>query len=196
MSPEPDQEVTRILQAVGARDGAAHERLLTLVYDQLRRIAQQRMAQERPDHTLDATALVHEAYLRLVGDRAIPWANRAHFFVAAADAMRWILLDHAKARGRAKRGGGLEGPRRRIPLNVVELAQQADSHEILSVDEAVRRLELQDGELGQVVRLRFYAGLSEAEVAAALGVSARTVRRSWSLARAWLRRELEQSPSS
>lgn len=190
MSPDsPEHEVTRILQAPDAPDSATAERLLSLVYEQLRRVAQQRMASERADHTLGATALVHEAYLRLIGDRAVPWQNRAHFFAAAAEAMRRILLDYAKARGRTKRGGP-DRPRRRVPLDVAELAAEAEPDEILSVDDAVCRLERQDEELGRIVRLRFYAGLSEREVAEMLGVSDRTVRRSWSLARAWLRREL------
>ena len=181
--------VTQLLQAAGSGDRAANERLLDAVYSQLRKIAQNRMNAERPDHTLDATALVHDAYLRLAGDGDIQWANRAHFFKAAGEAMRRILIEHARARGRAKRGGDQRG--KRLPMDVLELATEADLDEILSVDEAVRRLEEQDADLAQVVRLRFYAGLSEEEVARCLGVSDRTVRRDWTLARAWLKQAVE-----
>jgi len=195
MSPDsPQHEATRILQSPNAPDSETAERLLSLVYEQLRKVAQQRMASERADHTIGATALVHEAYLRLVGDRVVPWQNRAHFFAAAAEAMRRILVDHAKARARIKRLGPAPW-RRRVLLDVVELAATADSDGILSVDDAVCRLERQDEELGRIVRLRFYAGLSESEVAELLGVSNRTVRRSWTLARAWLRRELANADS-
>ena len=179
--------------------------LLPLVYDQLRRIAQQRLAQERPGHTLQATALVHEAYVRLAGAGAAPheprvgddpssaspghlqsWDGRAHFFAAAAEAMRRILIEHARAKGRSKRGGGAA----RLPLSVVDLAEEADPEEILAVDEAIRRLEQRDGRLAQIVQLRFYAGLNHEETAAIVGASERTVRRDWELARALLLREL------
>jgi RNA polymerase sigma factor (TIGR02999 family) len=183
-------DVTRLIQAAGTSDRAAADRLLALVYDQLRKIAQQRMGEERADHTLQATALVHEAYLRLVGDTEVHWQGRAHFFAAAAEAMRRILVEHARARGRVKRGGAPESQRRRVPLNVVDLAVEDDPQEILSVDEAICRLERQDAELAHIVRLRFYAGLSEKETAELLGVADRTVRRAWAMARAWLRREL------
>lgn len=189
MSDSP-HAVTQLIQS-DRLEGHAAEQLLTLVYDQLRKIAQQRMNAERADHTLDATGLVHEAYLRLIGDADVKWANRAHFFKAAAEAMRRILIEHARARGRVKRGGGGDQPRRRMPLNVLELAAEADLDEILSVDDAVRRLEEQDPGLAQIVRLRFYGGLSEEEVAEALQVSDRTVRREWTLARAWLKRAIE-----
>lgn len=179
-------EVTRLIQAASASDHGSADQLLTLVYDQLRKIAQQRMNEERRDHTLQATALVHEAYLRMVGDQPLPWANRAHFFTAAAEAMRKILIEHARTHGRIKRGGG----RRRVPLNVLDLAAAGDSEGILSVDEAIQRLESQDPEVAAVVRLRYFAGLSESEVAQILNTSDRTVRRAWSLARAWLAREL------
>lgn len=187
MPDSPSDEITRLLQADPGTDGSA-DRLLELVYDQLWQIARQRMKGERVEHTLQATALVHEAYLRLVGTPNLGWANRAHFFSAAAEAMRRILIEHARSRGRVKRGGA--GGRAKLPLSVVDLAVESDLEEILSVDEAVRRLEETDAELCQVVRLRFYAGLSEEETAQALGVSDRTIRRQWTLAKAWLRREL------
>ncbi len=180
-------DVTRILTAIQEGKAEASSKLLPLVYDQLRRMAQQAMAQERPDHTLQATALVHEAYLRLVGSRDMEWANRAHFFAAAAEAMRRILVDHARRYGRVKRGG----ERRREPISVADLAaaEQA-SEQILALDEALRRLESEDDRLYQVVMLRFFAGLSVEDTAQAMGLSARTVKREWTYARAWLYRAI------
>ena len=175
-------DFTRLVIEAGKGDQRAAEALLPLVYDQLRAIAQQRMRQERPGHTLQATALVHEAYLRLLGRHDVHWAGRAHFFAVAAEAMRLILLQHARKRGRIKRGGN----RRRATINVLELAEDHDSEEILALIEAIRHLEEQDAQLGQIVRLRFYAGLSVEETAAALGLSERTVKRRWRLARVWL----------
>ena len=180
-------ELTRLLDDVNAGDHSAGERLLPLVYDQLRAIAGERMRAEDPAHTLQATALVHEAYLRLVGQRRIPWENQAHFFRAAADAMRWILIDHAKAKGRQKRGGN----RKRNPLNVLDLAVSENSQQILALDDAIRRLEQQEPEAAEVVRLRFFAGLSVDDTAEALGLSPRTVDRRWHFARAWLFREMQ-----
>jgi RNA polymerase sigma factor (TIGR02999 family) len=166
----------------GTKDSAQRvECLLPLVYDQLRAVAQRALAAERPDHTLEATALVHEAYLRLVGDREIPWGSRSHFYVAAAEAMRRILLDHARARGRVKRGGG----RDRLTLSdVADLATKPD--EIVRFDEAFRRLEGESPEAAAIVRLRFFAGLSVEQTAEALGVSTSTVDRRWAFARARL----------
>ncbi len=187
------QDVTQILQGMQPNAPRAPDALLELVYDQLRKIAQQRLAEERKGHTLQATALVHEAYMRLVGDGPVDWQGRAHFFAAAAEAMRRILIEHARARGRIKRGGPGKD-RRRVSLNVVDLAVEGDPDDILALDEAVKRLEAKDPDLGRVVRLRFYAGLSELEVAEALGVTDRTVRREWSAARAWLQRELVSAP--
>ena len=160
--------------------------LLPLVYDQLRAIAERALSSERPDHTLQATALVHEVYLRLVGDRAVPWSSKAHFYVAAAEAMRRILIDHARSRGRAKRGGG------RAKLSLVSVADLAasDSSEILGFDKVFRRLESESTEVAAVVRLRFYAGLTIDQTAEALGVSSNTVDRRWSFARAWLFRAM------
>jgi RNA polymerase sigma factor (TIGR02999 family) len=179
--PRPG-EVTRLLERAGGGDPHAARELLPIVYGQLRARARKEMAGEKAGHTLQPTALVHEAYLRLVGNRELAWDNRAHFYVAAAEAMRRILIEHARKKGRLKRGGD----RRRIPLNVVDLAERGDVEEILSLDDAVRRLEERDRRMADVVRLRFYSGLSETETAAALGVSERTVRREWSTARAWL----------
>ena len=160
--------------------------LLPLVYEQLKELARARMAAERGTHTLQPTALVHEAYLRLVGNAQVTWASRAHFFHAAAEAMRRILIDHARSRGQLKRGGC----RRRVPMDVLDLAADDQAGEALLVDEALDRLDLVSPSVGQVVRLRFFAGLTERETAQALGVSARTIRRDWTFARAWLFREL------
>jgi RNA polymerase sigma factor (TIGR02999 family) len=151
------------------------------------------MRDERQDHTLQATALVHEAYARLVGNDEIAWDSRGHFFVAAAEAMRRILIEHARGRERVKRGGGVT--RVRLPISVLDLAVDENPEEILSVDEAICRLSEQDARMGDVVRLRFFAGLSEQETAKALGVTDRTVRRDWTLARAWLQRELTREDS-
>ncbi len=164
------------------------ECLLPLVYDQLRAVAQRALAAERPDHTLQATALVHEAYLKLVGEREIPWASRAHFYVAAAEAMRRILIDHARARGRVKRGGG--GRARLTLSDVTDLASKPD--QILRFDEAFGRLEGESPEVAAIVRLRFFAGLSVEQTAEALGLSTSTVDRRWAFARAWLYRTLHE----
>lgn len=179
-------EVSRILRAVAEGRAADLDALLPLVYDELHGLAQRRMAGERKGHTLQPSALVNEAWLRLVGAERFDWSCRARFYAAAAEAMRRILIDHARARGSAKRGGG----RVRVPIDAVDLAAREDPAEILSVDEALSRLSEQDGRMAEVVKLRFYAGLTEAESAEALGVSERTVRRAWILARAWLHREL------
>lgn len=159
--------------------------LLPLVYQSLKELAQQRMALERQGHTLQATALVHEAYLRLVG-KNVRWAGRAAFYHAAAQAMRRILIEHARARGRVKRGGAA----RRVPVNLLDLAEDADGDEILALDEAIGRLEEHTPDIAAVVRLRFYAGLSVAQTAEALCMGRRSVDRAWAYARVWLYREL------
>lgn len=179
----PDESKTlTILLNETLSDDERLQRLLPLVYDQLRATAQIALATERPDHTLQATALVHEAYLRLVGDRKTPWASRAHFYVAASEAMRRILLDHAKAKSRQKRGGD----RTRLALaDVTDLAQK-DSSDILRFDDGFRRLESESPMAAAVVRLRFFAGLSVDQTAQALGLSSSTVDRRWAFARSWL----------
>jgi RNA polymerase sigma factor (TIGR02999 family) len=181
-------EVTQLLRRAGAGDRAAASELLPVVYEQLRALAAQKMAGERPGHTLQATALVHEAYLRLVGDGAPAWGGRAHFYVAAAEAMRRILIESARRKGRVKHGGGW----RRLSLDSVDLARDAvPIEEIVSVDEAIRRLGKRDERMATVVRLRFFAGLDVAEIAALLDVTDRTIRRDWAMARAWLYRDLD-----
>ena len=165
---------------------AGANQLLPLVYQSLKELARQRMALERPGHTLQATALVHEAYLRLNGARNVRWAGRVPFYHAAAEAMRRILIEHARARGRLKRGAGA----RRLPLNLLDLAEEGDREEILALDEAIRRLEEHTPEIAAVVRLRFYAGLTVTETAEALVMGRRSVDRAWAYARVWLYREL------
>jgi RNA polymerase sigma factor (TIGR02999 family) len=180
--------VSRLLSCAREGDRDAAARLFPLVYAQLRDLARQRMADERAGHTLQATALVHEVYLKLIGpERAAPWSDRRKFFFAAAEAMRQILVDHARARSGLKRGGG----RKRVPLGVLDLATDDEQlPEILALDEAVSRLEQVSPAVAAVVRLRFYAGLSVEETAEALGISPRTVKREWTYARARLFREL------
>jgi len=160
--------------------------LLPLVYESLKELARQRMSLERSGHTLQATALVHEAYLRLVGTSKKGWSDRAHFFHAAAEAMRRILIEHARSRGRVKRGKGS----RPVPIHLLDLADDCDHDEILALDEAIRRLEEHTPDVAAVVRLRFFAGLSVAETAESLGMGRRSVDRAWSYARVWLYREL------
>ncbi len=181
-------EVSRILRDAEGAGTVDMGALLTLVYDQLRAIAARKMARERRGHTLSPTALVNEAYLKLVGQEHLSWNGKAHFYAAAAESMRRILVDHARARGAAKRGGGAA----RIPVDLIDLASRDDAGEILAVDEAVSRLKEEDARLAEVVSLRFYAGLTEREIALAQGRSERTVRRDWLLARAWLQRALSE----
>lgn len=185
-------EVTRVLAGLrGADRDEALERLLPVVYEELRALARARLRHERPDHTLQATALVHEAYLRLLGDEAPPWSDRAHFFHAAAEAMRRILIDHARRRGRIKRGGD----RVRVSLDDAGLGTEPDLDRLVALDEAIRRLDEQDPRAGDVVRLRFFAGLSIGETAKALGLSERTIKREWAFARAWLYDALREDGS-
>ena len=195
--PPAPNDATLLLASASNGDRTAADRLLPLVYDQLRRAAELHLATERPDHTLSATALVHEAYLKLIGPRDIPWASRAHFYAAAAESMRRILIDYARARGRLKRG---PAP---LPLEaaaalrgVIDLVSDPLSDQIVRLDEAVQRLENEDPDVAQIVRLRFYAGLSGDETAAALGKSPATVDRDWAWARAWLFRELRAADRS
>jgi RNA polymerase sigma factor (TIGR02999 family) len=175
-------EVTRILSAIEQGDPHAAEQLLPLVYEELRKLAAQRLAQERPRQTLQATALVHEAYLRLVDvERAQHWNSRGHFFAAAAEAMRRILIDDARRKRRPKHGGD----RQRIALD--EALPQADRHhDLVALDEALTQLAAQEPAKAELVKLRFYAGLSLAEAALCLGISEATAKRYWAVARAWL----------
>jgi RNA polymerase sigma factor (TIGR02999 family) len=177
-------DVTRILNAIDSGDPQAAERLLPLVYDELRNLAARQMACEKPGQTLNATALVHEAYLRLVGDQ--PFANRRHFFAAAGEAMRRILVDAARRKARHKHGGG----RQRQPLQPDLLAAPEPDDNPLAVDSALSKLAERDPLKARLVELRFFAGLTGEQAAEVLGISPRAADRHWVFARAWLRREL------
>ena len=190
-------EVTRILSAIEQGEPHAANQLLPLVYDELRKLAAQRLAQEKPGQTLEATALVHEAYLRLVGSEGSgtkdeghqkPWSGRGHFFAAAAEAMRRILIDNARRKQAQKHGGGWQ----RHELLEAELAIDSTGDELFAVDEALSKLAAGEPEIARLVELRFFAGLSLAEAARCLGTSVRTAHRHWAYARAWLRRELDR----
>ena len=180
-------DVTQILKSVLQGDKAAAERLLPLVYDELRKLAAARMASERPDHTLTSTALVHEAYVRLVdGEQAANWDGRGHFFAAAAEAMRRILVDHAREKGAAKRGGD----RRRLDVDSVDLAVTASPADMLALNDALDALARIDSTAAQLVQLRYFAGLNVDQAAPALNISTATAYRHWNYARAWLHSEL------
>jgi RNA polymerase sigma factor (TIGR02999 family) len=176
--------VTRILAGIDHGDVRAAEELLPLVYDELRRLAAQRLADERPGQTLQATALVHEAYARLVGSGEPPrWDGCGHFFAAAAEAMRRILIERARHKQTRKAGGG----RRRLDLNDIEPALEQNDDRLLALDEALRQLEAEDPRKAELVKLRFFAGLTSEQSAAALGVSTSTAEKDWAYARSWLR---------
>ena len=180
-------EVTRILSAIDAGDSHAAEQLLPLVYDELRKLATQKMAQEKPGQTLQATALVHDAYLRLVGsENPQRFESRGHFFAAAAEAMRRILVDQARRRKAEKRGGHLD----RAELEESIIAPPRPDEDILAVNDALGQLEAADLQAAQLVRLRFFAGLNMTEAAEALGMSVRSAHDVWAYARSWLRRNM------
>jgi RNA polymerase sigma factor (TIGR02999 family) len=178
-------DITHILSAIEQGDPSAAEQLLPLVYDELRQLAAQRLAHEQPGQTLQATALVHEAYLRLVGGAETQdWDGRRHFFAAAAEAMRRILIDRARHKQTHKAGGG----RRRLDLDDIEPALEAGNGDrLLALDEALRQLEVEDPRKAELVKFRFFAGLTAEQAAAALGVSTSTVEKDWAYARSWLR---------
>jgi RNA polymerase sigma factor (TIGR02999 family) len=183
-------EVTRILSAIEQGEPSAAEQLLPLVYDELRKLAAEKMAHERPGHTLEATALVHEAYLRLVGNGRDPhWNSRGHFFAAAAEAMRRILIGNARQKHALKRGGHA----RRVDLDAVELADRPADEKLLALDAALIRLTDKDPVKAELVKLRYFAGLTTQEAAAVLGISTATADRYWAYARAWLQYEMTTS---
>jgi RNA polymerase sigma factor (TIGR02999 family) len=182
-------EVTRLLSAIEQGDPHAAEQLLPLVYDELRQLAAQKLAQEKPGQTLQATALVHEAYLRLVDvEKAQQWNSRGHFFATAAEAMRRILIEQARRKKADKAGGGWQ----RHELLDTELAVDSAGDDLFAVDEALTRLAAVQPRAAQLVQLRFFLGQTLEEAAAHLGLHARTARRDWAYARAWLRRELDR----
>jgi RNA polymerase sigma factor (TIGR02999 family) len=185
-------EVTRILSALEQGEPAAAEQLLPLVYDELRRLAAQKLAQEQPGQTLQETALVHEAYVRLVGSgetaggREPRWDSRGHFFASAAEAMRRILIDRAREKRSQRRGGGLK----RLDIDAADLATQATPDQLLALDDALSKLAREDPAAARLVELRYFAGLTVEEAGKALGVSTATAYRHWKYARAWLHGEL------
>jgi RNA polymerase sigma factor (TIGR02999 family) len=187
--------VTRLLNDAALGDARAAAELLPLVYEELRRLARQKMGQERASHTLQATALVHEAYLRLVaGNTAKSWDGRWHFFAAAAEAMRRILVEQARRRGRIKRGGG--GARQRVDLGNIDLTVNEPPEDLLALDEGLTALAAQHPEKAQLVKLRYFAGLTVPEAAEVMGTSTATANRQWAYARAWLFRYLESSEAA
>jgi RNA polymerase sigma factor (TIGR02999 family) len=186
-------DITHILSAIEEGDPHAAEQLLPLVYDELRKLAAQKLAQEKPGQTLEATALVHEAYLRLVDpEKAQQWDSRGHFFAAAAEAMRRILVDNARRKHRPKHGGD----RRRLDLNSADLVSLTAPDELLVLDEALDKLAAEDATAVRLIQLRFFAGLSIDEAAAAIGLSRSTAYDHWTYARAWLHHELYGSSES
>ena len=204
--PAPEiTDITRLLHDAGAGRAEAADLLLERVYDQLKRIAALRMAGEKPGHTLQATALVNEAYLRIIGPSQIDWRNRGQFYGAAAEAMRKILIDHARKKGAVKRGGiGLAGDeraggdggpvaRKRLAIDLASVVADEAPGDFLALDDAIMRLVEVDARAAEVTRLRFYAGLSVEQTAEALDIAPRTVKRDWEFARAWLFQALHES---
>jgi len=186
-------DVTHILSQIEQGDPQAAEKLLPLVYDELRKLAAAKLAQEKPGQTLQATALVHEAYLRLVGgDGAEKWDNRGHFFAAAAEAMRRILLDQARKKQSQRRGGDLQ----RQPLDDIEIQTSEPQLDLLAADEALEKFQRIDAVAAQLVKLRFYAGLTIPQAAAVLSISTATADRYWAYARVWLHAELTKADQS
>jgi RNA polymerase sigma factor (TIGR02999 family) len=192
MKPRPRGDVTEILNAITIGDHGAAERLLSLVYAELRALARARMRRERGPQTLQPTALVHEAYLRLFGGAPPRWENRAHFFGAAAEAMRRILIERARREARLKRGGSPQ----RVPLADMPGEPAVAAEDLLALGDALDRLEARDAAMARVVKLRYFAGLTVEETASLLDVAPRTIDRHWIAARAWLQRELNRVPRS
>ena len=186
-TPSP-QEVTQLLADWGKGDRSALDKLYPLVHSELRRIAQRQMSQERPGHTLQATALVNEAYLKLAGQQGFDWQNRAHFFAVCAQVMRHILIDHARAHAREKRGGGAI----QVSLNDALVVAADQAAHFIAMDDALRVLERLDPQKGKIDELRYFGGLSIEETAEVLNVSPRTVRREWQRAKAWLYRMMTE----
>jgi RNA polymerase sigma factor (TIGR02999 family) len=181
-------DVTHILSAIEKGDPKAAEELLPFVYEELRKLAAFRLAQQSPDQTLQPTALVHEAYLKLLGDGSHSWNDRRHFFAAAAEAMRHILVDRARRKAAARHGGGLE----KVNLDNVMVATETTDENILLINEALEKLTVHDPATAALVKLRFFTGLTFTEAAEVLGLSERTAKRSWTYARAWLFKEIQR----
>lgn len=179
-------DVTRILEAVGRGEADAPERLMRVVYDELHSLAAQKLNRERPGHTLQATALVHEVYLRLLGPGNADWQNRRHFFGAAAEAMRRILIERARRKGRLRHGGGLK----QVPLDGLDVVEPPESTDLLALDDALRRLTAEDAVKAELVKLRYFAGVPLEQAADMLGLSRATAYRYWTYAKAWLFNEI------
>jgi RNA polymerase sigma factor (TIGR02999 family) len=185
-----NDDVTRILNSIDKGDSSCSDELIPHVYQELRKLASARMAQERAGQTLQATALVHEAYIRLAGgDDEKRWNSRAHFFSAAAEAMRRILIDRARQKKAARHGGGME----RVDFENIDQAINADDDRLLQIDDAIVRLALKDEQAAELIKLRFFAGMTNLEAAQSLGLAERTANRIWSYARAWLLAEMSRS---
>ena len=187
----PRSEVTLLLRRLSTGDKSALNQLMPLIYTELHQLASSYMRRERPGHTLQTTALVHEAYLQLVGQENAQWENRSQFFGVAAQLMRRILVDHARAHGAAKRGGNLP----RLSLDEAVVMAKERGGDLLALDELLQRLAAIDPQQARIVELRFFAGLSVEETAHALSISDRTVKRDWAMAKAWMQRELQRSNS-
>lgn len=182
------QEVTQLLADWGRGDKSAFDKLFPLVHEELRRIAQRQMSHERPGHTLQATALVNEAYLKLAGNEGFEWRDRAHFYAVCAQVMRHVLIDHARAHARDKRGGGAV----QVSLNDAIALSEQRAEELVALDEALRSLEHRDPQKGRIVEMRYFGGLSIEETAEVLDISPRTVRREWRRSKAWLYRMISE----
>ena len=189
MSEGTSDRVTRILEQVQAGDAQMADELLPLVYAELRRLARSRMAREKHAHSVQPTSLVHQAYLRLLGDRQPHWEGRGHFFAAAAEAMRRILIERARQRASLKRGGDMQ----RVEYDEAQARSEPRAEDLLSLDVALDGLEAKDPTMANIVKLRYFAGLTVPETADALGLSPRSVNRLWTAARAWLHREMGDS---
>lgn len=191
MSDEPRHEVTQILQEMSGGDPEAPERLMPFVYDELWRLARSLLSRERDGHTLQPTALVNEAYLRLIDQTRVDWQNRAHFYGIASRMMRRVLIDHARAHATGKRGGAAI----RLSIDDVQVPVEERAASFVALDEALGRLAELNERQSKIVEMRFFGGMSDEEIAKVLGVSTRTVLRDWKTARLWLYRELSQNPS-
>lgn len=189
---DPDSEITRILRSVSASRNEATEQLLPAVYDQLRRLAAGKLASESSGHTLQPTALVHEAYIKLLSSIEDSWENRAHFFGAAAEAMRRILIDHARSKKRIKRGGSSK-PVSLDDVDEPELVSSEKAEELIELDAALKKLEALDPIKAQLVKIRYFAGLTMPQAAEILSISQRTAERHWTFARVWLQEEISRS---
>jgi RNA polymerase sigma factor (TIGR02999 family) len=187
MDQHSSTQITRLLKDWSAGNSTALEELMPIIYDELRSLAAHYLRRERIDHTLQPTALVHEAYFRLVDQQAVQWQNRAHFFGVAAQMMRRILIDHAKSHGRAKRGGG----RQKVDLDQAVALTAEQAGELLALDEALATLGQFDARKGKIVELRYFGGLSVEETAEVLGISPNTVMRDWAMAKAWLYNQIK-----